>query len=91
MLPAKYLTDEKGQPYMMIGTAQDITERQQLIDRLQESENHFKQAQSLAHIGNWTMDVDTMSFVWSDEMYNIYEIQKGEAFSFENWLNHLED
>src|SRR4029078_2707253 len=76
---------------MMIGTAQDITERQQLIDRLQESENHFKQAQSLAHIGNWTMDVETMSFVWSDEMYNIYEMQKGEPFSFQDWLNHLED
>ena len=85
------LTDEKGQAYMMIGTAQDITEGQQLIERLQESENHFKQAQSLAHIGNWTMDVETMRFVWSDEMYNIYEMQKGEPFSFQDWLNHLED
>ena len=85
------LCDEKGQPYMMIGTAQDITERQKLIDRLQESENHFKQAQSLAHIGNWTMDVNTEIFVWSDEMYNIYELQKGEVFTFDKWLHSLED
>ena len=85
------LTDEKDQSYMMVGTAQDITDRQQLIDRLQESENHFKQAQSLAHIGNWTMDVQTQNFIWSDEMYNIYELQKGEPFSFERWLSFLED
>jgi len=85
------LTDEKGQPQTMIGTAQDITERQQLIDRLQESENHFKQAQSLAHIGNWTLDVNTNHFDWSDEMYNIYELQKGESFTLDKWLSYLED
>jgi len=85
------LTDEKGQPHTMIGTAQDITERQQLIDRLQESENHFKQAQSLARIGNWTLDINTNIFDWSDEMYNIYELQKGELFTLDKWFSYLED
>lgn len=83
------LTNESGKPVMMIGTAQDITERQLLIDRLQESEKLFKQAQSLARIGNWTLDLKTQKFTWSDEMYNIYEIEKGEGFSFDNWVEHI--
>lgn len=85
------LADEKGIPFMMIGTAQDITERQQLIDRLQESERHFKQAQSLAHIGNWSMDLRTKEFSLSDEMYNIYEAEKDENATFENWLKYLNE
>lgn len=84
------LVDEKGKPYMMIGTAQDVTERQMLIDRLQESEKLFKQAQSLAQLGNWTLDVKTKEFTWSDEMYNIYELDRNEPFNFEKWLLHLD-
>ncbi|HTM93142.1 MAG TPA: PAS domain-containing protein, partial [Flavisolibacter sp.] len=83
--------DETGNPFMMIGTAQDITERQQLIDKLQESERHFKQAQSLAHIGNWSMDLKTKEFTLSDEMYNIYEVTKDENATFDKWLDYLCD
>jgi PAS domain S-box-containing protein len=83
--------DQEGQISMMFGTAQDITERQQLIDRLQESENRFKQAQGLAHIGNWTMDVKTNKFVWSDEMFRIYELQPQDDFNFDTWLTFLEE
>lgn len=83
------LTDEKGEPLMMFGTTQDVTDRQTLIDRLQESEKLFKQAQSLAHIGSWTMDIKTKKFTWSDEMYNIYELEKGTSFDFEKWVDHI--
>jgi PAS domain S-box-containing protein len=83
------LTNEKGQPFMMIGTAQDITERQILIDRLQESEKLSKQAQSLAHLGNWSWDLKTGKLEWSDEMYKIYEIDQGQQMQFEDWTNFL--
>lgn len=85
------LVDDKGAPVMLVGTAQDVTERQQLIDKLQESERHFKQAQSLAHIGNWSMDLKTKAFTLSDEMYNIYEATKDENATFDNWLQYLGD
>jgi PAS domain S-box-containing protein len=83
------LADENGKPYMMIGTAQDVTERQTLIDRLQESEKLFKQAQSLAHLGNWTWNLKTGILEWSDEMYKIYEIDENEQLNFEDWKNYL--
>jgi PAS domain S-box-containing protein len=81
--------DENGQPVMIVGTERDITEKQSLIDKLRHSENLYKQAQSLAHLGNWTMDVKTGEFTWSDEMYNIYELEKDAQMDFEKWLQFL--
>ncbi len=82
--------DAQGEPVMMLGTAQDITDRQLLIERLQESETLYKQAQSLAHIGNWTLDIASGNFNWSDEMYRIYELEPGEKMDTEKWLTYRE-
>ena len=84
------INDESGQPVMMLGTAQDITERQKLIERLQESETLYKQAQNLAHIGNWSMDIASGNFTWSDEMYRIYELDPGEKMDIDRWLTYRE-
>jgi PAS domain S-box-containing protein len=51
---------------------------QKLIEKLQESEKLYKQAQSMAHIGNWTVNLDTNAVSWSDEMYNIYGLNEGD-------------
>lgn len=83
------LTNEQNEPYMMIGTAQDVTEKQTLIDQLQQSENLFKQAQSLAHVGSWTWDLKTGELHWSDEMYNIYEIDEKKPMHFDEWKNYV--
>ena len=80
------IKDENGEPAMMMGTAQDVTERQSLVEKLQESEKLYKQAQSLAHIGNWAYDIKNDLFTWSDEMYNIYEIDKRKNLNLKQWL-----
>jgi PAS domain S-box-containing protein len=81
--------DKNGQPAVVIGTERDITEKQNLINQLRQSENLYKQAQSLARLGNWTMDLMTKDFTWSDEMYRIYEIPKEEKLSFEDWAGFI--
>ena len=83
------LRDKNNKPQIMLGTAQDITEKQVLIEKLQESEKHFKQAQSLARIGNWSMDLKTMQYSWSDEMYNIYELPKTTEISMKLWEGYI--
>ncbi|MFL5788486.1 MAG: PAS domain-containing protein, partial [Flavisolibacter sp.] len=83
------LTNNSGEAYMMIGTAQDITERENLIEKLQESEKHFKQAQSMAHLGNWSIDLITNEYIWSDEMYNIYELDKTSGITRMQWENFI--
>jgi PAS domain S-box-containing protein len=85
--------DKDGKPYKMIGTAQDITERQNLIQKLQESEKLNRQAQSMAKLGSWIIDLHTMEFIWSEEMYQIYEMDGNEKPNIEEWFSmiHPED
>jgi len=85
--------DKDGKAYKMIGTAQDITERQNLIQKLQESEKLNRQAQSMAKLGSWIIDLNTMEFIWSEEMYRIYEMDGNEKPNIEEWFSmiHHED
>ena len=86
---AQVQKNERGRITNIIGTEQDITERQILISKLQESEKLYKQAQALAKIGNWAMDLRTLEFSWSDEMYHIYEIPKEEEVSIVTWTGYI--
>ncbi|MBC7827933.1 MAG: PAS domain-containing protein [Chitinophagaceae bacterium] len=69
------LLDKNGQPYKLVGTAQDETERQTLIQNLQRSDALYKQAQAIAHIGNWTYHFTDKKMTWSDELYRIYGLE----------------
>lgn len=55
--------------------------------------NMFSQAQSLAQIGNWQWNMKTQKINWSDEIYNIYELEPKSELSFEkiSAYNHPED
>jgi PAS domain S-box-containing protein len=86
---AQLQRNKRGQIINVIGTEQDITERQLLISRLQESEKLYKQAQALARIGNWSMDLKTNIFTWSDEMYHIYEMEEEKEFNLEEWAGYM--
>lgn len=53
----------------------------------------YKQAQTLAHIGNWLWDLRNDELVWSDELYNMYELTPGSKIDREviGLYNHPED
>ncbi|MFA9390159.1 MAG: ATP-binding protein [Prolixibacteraceae bacterium] len=64
-------------------TLTDITDQVQSKIALHESEekyhinkNDLKKAQSVAHIGNWKWDINTEECIWSDEMFQIFGIDK---------------
>ena len=79
-------------PVYVVGTERDITEKQTLIDRLQNSENLYKQAQALAHFGNWSWDIKTNIVEWSDELYRIYGLEpQSQILSYEESLDFVHD
>ncbi|RYZ60319.1 MAG: PAS domain S-box protein, partial [Chitinophagaceae bacterium] len=82
--------DSQGEINCIVGTVQDVTEKEELINRLQESEKLYKQAQSLAHLGNWTVDLLTNEITWSDELFNIYERKIGQVLTQEEWYEYLD-
>ncbi len=67
---------------------QEIKERQRASVALKRSENSLKQAQRIAHIGNWDWNLVNNELFWSDEIYRIFGIepQKFEA-TYEVFLN----
>jgi PAS domain S-box-containing protein len=50
------------------------------------------QAQQIAHIGNWSLDLDTDTIRWSDELFRIYELEPGKTVEYDlASFNHPED
>lgn len=52
---------------------------QRKIEGLEEQEYQLKQAGKLARIGRWEFDFDTNRAVWSDELYEIYGVEKNSC------------
>ena len=59
-------------------SSRDITERKRADERLRASERYLAQAQNIAHIGNWWLNVWTGELHWSDEIFRIFGCQPGE-------------
>jgi PAS domain S-box-containing protein len=57
-------------------------------DAMRRSEERLREAQALAHLGSWELDLGTGRLTWSDEIYRIFEIAPG-AFeaSYEAFLD----
>jgi len=55
----------------VLTTLRDIRDRVEITRALQDSEAHLKEAQKLAHIGNWNLDLLTGKAYWSDEEYRL--------------------
>ncbi|HTM65001.1 MAG TPA: PAS domain-containing protein [Flavipsychrobacter sp.] len=79
-----------GKPSHFRGTVMDVTEKQDIVHRLQNSESLYKQAQALSHIGNWTWDIATNKVVWSEELYRIFGLTDfTEEITFEKYLSYI--
>lgn len=60
------------------GFVQDITERKTAEDRLRELQNVLAEAESVAGIGSWKLELTTQKLTWSDEMYVLFGFDKNE-------------
>ncbi|MBN1688521.1 MAG: PAS domain S-box protein [Candidatus Omnitrophica bacterium] len=69
---------------------QEIQERKEAEEDLRQSEARLADAQRIAHIGNWTWDIQSDKIFWSDEIYRIFGVKPQEfKASFESFLSHV--
>lgn len=61
---------------LFLAVIDDITERKRIEQTLHENEARLEQAQALAHVGNWEIDL-TRGVVWaSTEAFRIYGLER---------------
>lgn len=65
------------------GTQIDITKSKILEENLIKNEEKLKEAQSIAKIGSWFIDLENDEYIWSDEMYRIYDYPKSKKLNFD--------
>jgi PAS domain S-box-containing protein len=75
--------DEQGEPERTIGVHLDITEQKKSEENLRKNEAVLTRSQALAKIGGWEYDIGTKTMYWSDEVYDIHEMDKKEN---KNWF-----
>lgn len=70
--------------------ANDIVERKSVEKQLRVSEERLNQAQHIAQVGSWELDLVQGQLLWSDEIFNLFEIDK-EKFgaTYEAFLNGI--
>lgn len=81
------LYNDKNEIIGRRGVSQDITEqkiKQNELDfksvKLHDLNNALNQAQKLSNIGSWHWDMTADHAEWSDEMYSIYGVAKGDFY-----------
>jgi PAS domain S-box-containing protein len=72
------LTDEQGRIEGCIGTAVDVTEHRRVEEELAISRRRLEEAQRVAHVGSFEWDVAGNAVTWSDELYRIYGLERGQ-------------
>jgi PAS domain S-box-containing protein len=59
-------------------------ERRQLQDNLRRNENRLAEAQALAHVGSWELDLIKNTVDWSDELFRLFGLNSSEYIPTEN-------
>lgn len=77
------------------GYLADISERKHAEQELRRSRSDLTEAQRLAHIGSWYLDISSGVVTWSDELYRMYGFssdfppppydQHAKLFTPESW------
>ncbi len=79
----------EGKPHLL-AVIRDVSEKKKTEEELRKNEDMLKQAQSIAKIGSWELDITNDQLHWSDEIYRMFglEPQEFEA-TYEGFLNNI--
>lgn len=81
------LREAEGEIVGTVGVALNVTELRRTENELESSRSRLAEAQSLAHVGSWSWDLESNEVVWSDELYRIYAVDAATfKHDFEGFL-----
>lgn len=68
------ILDKNNEIEFFLFTLSDVTARKRAETALRESARRLNEAQRIAKLGSWELDLRTNHLKWSDEIYRIFEI-----------------
>jgi PAS domain S-box-containing protein len=71
--------DSAGNPSRMFGVSQDVTERARSEEQLLRQEAQLAEAQRIARVGSWQLEIATGDVTWSDELHSILGYASGDT------------
>ena len=84
------LRDQSNLITHVIGSGVDVTSRKQAEMELAASRTRLSDAQRVAHIGSWEWSIADNRVSWSDELFNIYGIDRAAFIpSYEGFLSRV--
>jgi PAS domain S-box-containing protein len=81
------IKNKQGQPTFLVAVGRDISQRKTSEMRLKKSEMFLNEAQRLGGMGHWCYNVNDGTIDWSDELFHLFGVKKGE---FVMSMEHLE-
>ena len=94
----EFLPDYSPDPNLCIAVIQELDiilvelDSRTLNSLLRLNQELFNQAQTIAQIGNWTMNIKSRDLTWSDELYRIYELDPARELPNDLYtFNHPDD
>ncbi|MDH5707761.1 MAG: PAS domain S-box protein [Hylemonella sp.] len=84
------LHDSRGRFIGVLRIGQDRTERQRLAYAVELSNKRLNEAQRIAKVGSWELDLATGHLYWTDEIFRLFEIdQQKFGATYEAFLNAI--
>lgn len=74
-------SDSAGPGMLRAGVVQDVTARKLAQQAAARTTAMLRRTGEMAKIGGWEVLLDGMQPVWSEQVYRIYELEPGAAFS----------
>lgn len=77
------IQNSKGEIWGYSAFIRDITDKVKVQKTIEENRNLLNETQKIAKTGSWRLDLTTQNLTWSDNTFEIYEVEKSSNINFE--------
>ncbi len=80
--------DALDTPVRMTGTHMDLTRKKTVEAEVQRTAEMLRRTGELADIGGWELDLATMRYDWTEQVFRIHELEPGPTPRLEEAMSH---